>query len=222
MATTRRPHYTNGSSNCAVEGCDGPSHTRGWCPAHYARWHRYGDPLGAPEPRPSRTCTVAGCDKPYLAIGFCSMHWERNRKYGSTELPDRFWSKVEQRGDECWVWHGSFTDEGYGQVTVNYKRTLVHRHAYEQLVGPIPEGLHLDHLCRNRGCCNPAHLEPVTCKENLYRSPLTLASINAAKTHCKRGHEFDAENTIRSKSGARQCRECSNQLRRERRRAGAA
>lgn len=80
------------------------------------------------------------------------------------------------------------------------------------MVGPIPEGLDLDHLCRVRQCVNPDHLEPVTARENLMRSPLTQASINSAKTHCKRGHEFTPDNTrIFPKSGSRCCKTCERQ-----------
>jgi hypothetical protein len=81
---------------------------------------------------------------------------------------------------------------------------------YERYVGPIPEGLNIDHLCRVKACCNPAHLEPVTQHENIMRSPIALAAINARKTHCKYGHEFTEANTIRTKNAKRQCRECHN------------
>jgi hypothetical protein len=94
-------------------------------------------------------------------------------------------------------------------------------------VAKLPDGLHIDHLCRNRACCNPAHLEAVTCKENILRSPIAVATINAAKTHCIRGHEFSPENTIVTKT-QRACRTCvranarvTSRTRREARKAAA-
>jgi hypothetical protein len=115
----------------------------------------------------------------------------------------RFWSKVDKSG-ECWVWTGGHrTSNGYGRFQPTYPGPTIvaHRIAYELLVGPIPEGLQLDHLCRNRLCVNPAHLEPVTLIENIRR---------ARPTHCKHGHEFTPENTIsvRSRPGRRHCRKC--------------
>ena len=101
----------------------------------------------------------------------------------------------------------------------------VHRVAYEAAVGPIPEGLQLDHLCRNTLCTNPAHLEPVTCRENLLRGN-TLQAANAAKTHCPYGHPYAGENlrVRRLKSGGlgRSCRECARVFGRAARRKRAA
>ena len=113
---------------------------------------------------------------------------------------------------ECWEWTGT-TVEGYGTFAGDrgHERNepeMAHRFAYELLVGPIPEGLTLDHLCRVRHCCNPEHLEPVTSAENTARSPLTQASINRAKTHCHRGHPFSDANLGRNANGTRICREC--------------
>jgi hypothetical protein len=84
-----------------------------------------------------------------------------------------------------------------------------HRIVYEMLIGEIPEGLQLDHLCRNRICVNPRHLEPVTQKENLLRSPITVPSLNRAKTHCPKNHEYSAGNTRIEKDGSRRCKQCS-------------
>lgn len=110
----------------------------------------------------------------------------------------------------CWEWQGYVNKYGYGdagrRIDGKYRHIMAHRLAYLTLVGPIPEGMQLDHLCRNRRCVNPAHLEPVTCKENLLRGE-THAAANAAKTECPKGHPYDDGNTVR-KSGGRSCRAC--------------
>lgn len=128
-------------------------------------------------------------------------------------LPKRFWEKVKRDPDSgCWLWTGA-TGRGYGLFQLKGKLVIAHRFAYQRLRGAVPEELQLDHLCRNRACCNPDHLEPVTCRENLLRSPITQAGKNARKTHCDNGHEFTKENTYRWK-GHRQCRECNRAIQR--------
>jgi hypothetical protein len=122
-------------------------------------------------------------------------------------MSERFWKKVDRRGDhECWEWLG-LKNRGYGL----YSRYRAHRYAYEQLVGPIPDGLTLDHLCRNPGCVNPAHLEPCTAVENAMRGNSPPAA-NARKTHCKYGHELTPENTYYPPRGGRECRTCKAHL----------
>jgi hypothetical protein len=164
---------------CAVEGCKEPWRTKGFCGAHYAAFHRYGDPLGTAPPRPG--------------------------------LEERFWAKVEKTGG-CWWWRGALFPNGYGSFK-EFPRPgichLPHRFAYERLVGPIPEGLDLDHLCRNRTCVNPAHLEPVTRRENLLRGD-TIPARKNAQTHCIHGHPFDKANTYIAPNGTRHCRTCSH------------
>jgi hypothetical protein len=129
-------------------------------------------------------------------------------------LEDRFWAKVEPTGF-CWNWVAGKTTAGYGSFSLGKehggKIDYAHRVSYELLVGPIPEGLHLDHLCRNRGCVNPDHLEPVTCKTNVQRSP-TVGRHRAAE--CKRGHPLTGENVRIRKNGERWCLECSRLRRR--------
>jgi hypothetical protein len=126
-----------------------------------------------------------------------------------TDLVPNFWQYVEKNGaDGCWVWTGALHNFGYGITSIKAKAVLAHRISYQTLVGPIPDGLHLDHLCRNPPCVNPSHLEPVTCKENLHRGPTTMAAINRAKTHCVRNHEFTPANTWVDKRGSRYCRAC--------------
>lgn len=121
----------------------------------------------------------------------------------------RLWINVDRRGgDECWPWVGHLED-GYGRLRVgpNGERKPAHRFSYELVYGEVPDGLVMDHLCRNRACCNPQHLEPVTNHTNLMRGR-TAAARNARKTHCKRGHEFTAENTRVTPQGHRECRSC--------------
>jgi hypothetical protein len=133
--------------------------------------------------------------------------------------PERFWAKVDREGDygswngtKCWGWTSSRTPGGYSVFHRREAKRIITRMAhvltYELTVGEIPEGYTIDHLCRNVGCVNPQHLEPVPHGVNLLRGN-TVNAKNAAKTHCKQGHEFTAENTyINPKSGCRQCKAC--------------
>lgn len=122
--------------------------------------------------------------------------------------------KVDDEG--CWVWQRPLMQgrsAGYGMLNVRGKAMLVHRAAYEEFVGPIPEGHQIDHLCENRACINPKHLEPVLPHVNTERGN-SFAAKFARQTHCLRGHEFTTENTIRREQTNgrvgiyRLCREC--------------
>lgn len=135
----------------------------------------------------------------------------------------RFWKCVNKNGPipsyrpelgPCWIWTAA-THGGYGTFWYeNHTKSQAHRFAYELLVGPIPDDLQLDHLCRVHGCVNPAHLEPVTSKINCLRGE-SFAAINATKTHCSYGHAFDSTNTKERKSGGRDCRICQRRWARE-------
>jgi len=118
----------------------------------------------------------------------------------------RFVPHVEKLSNGCWKWLGSKMRNGYGQMKIGGVHYAAHRYAYEQLRGPIPAGLELDHLCRNRGCTNPDHLEPVTHAENIRRGD-TTRTFNSSKTHCPHGHEYTEENTAH-RGRRRHCRAC--------------
>lgn len=149
-------------------------------------------------------------------------------------LAERFWPKVDKAGPvhptlgtPCWLWTGAKTRDGYGYVWSGSRESghvRAYRAAYEMIVGPIPVGRVIDHLCRVRACVNPAHLEPVTIAENVLRG-VGSSAIRASQTKCKRGHAFTEENTIRMKrNGKRKCRTCTNLQQiegRKRRKAGA-
>lgn len=119
----------------------------------------------------------------------------------------RFWAKVEKQSNGCWVWLGAKYTGGYGSFCLNSKCVPAHRVSYEWENGPISKGLTLDHLCRNRACINPAHLESLTMKENILRGQ-GLAAVNHRKTHCPKGHPYDTSNTYLVADGSRMCKAC--------------
>jgi hypothetical protein len=153
---------------------------------HYARWRKYGDPLYEVRPyaRQDSACSVEGCAEPPHGLGLCNVHHTRQRVHGETTAPyeRKFWAKVDRCGDdECWEWKGYVQSNGYGNFGQTGTR-LAHRIAYRLLVGPIPEGTVLDHLCHTRDpnctdaddcphrrCVNPAHLDPTTRRINIAR-----------------------------------------------------
>lgn len=131
------------------------------------------------------------------------------------DLAARLWGSVDKDGPGgCWIWRGAIAGGGYGQIRVDGNQRKTHRVAYELVVGPIPDGHVLDHLCENRRCVNPYHLEPVTQQVNQMRGMTTLAAKNAAKTHCPQGHPYDEENTrqnFTARGRSRRCRACARE-----------
>lgn len=128
----------------------------------------------------------------------------------------KFMAKVQVDDNGCWIWTGCLNNMGYGsvrRVVPSNKLWLSHRYAYTQEVGPIPDGLQIDHLCRVTACCNPEHLEAVTPAENVRRSP--MYRFNARKTHCPRGHEYAGDN-LYVYDGRRFCKECNKMFVRRR------
>ncbi len=174
---------------CTVGDCDRDAHARGYCATHYSRWWKHGDPSATMLRRkadpayvgPTTRCSIAGCERVARARGWCTLHWDRWRRHGdptysvlrradgTQTTSQRFWARVDV--GLCWEWDGA-TNCGYGLFRVGGRSVRAHRWAYEALVGPVDTGLQLDHLCRNRRCVNPDHLEPVTPAENTRRAQL--------------------------------------------------
>jgi hypothetical protein len=113
---------------------------------------------------------------------------------------------------DCVLWSGALGSKGYGSIKVAGKNLMTHRLAWELVNGPIPAGLQIDHLCRVRHCANLSHMELVTSRVNTLRG-VSESAVNAAKTHCKRGHPFDSENTRFTPQGHRICRICRHESR---------
>ena len=155
------------------------------------------------------TCYEQGCFKPVIAQYRCSRHYSHYRYHGGRTLDhlDRMFTRILVNENGCWVWQGHKDKHGYGRTNIgNGKIRNTHVLFYEMLLGNIPKGLELDHLCMNQSCVNPDHLEPVTHAENLKRWGESLRI-----THCLEGHEYDSQNTYTNKLGRRICRKCSNE-----------
>lgn len=131
------------------------------------------------------------------------------------DLPSRVQRLIDLNDDGCWLFTGSLNHQGYGVLSPDLRPRIAHRFTYEVLVGSIPQGLTLDHLCRNRACVNPAHMEPVTMRENTLRGN-GRSAVNARKTHCPRSHPLSGDNLYLSAEGERHCRQCRRDWGKER------
>lgn len=173
-----------------------------------------------------RTCSIDGCERPFLARTWCKKHYRAWQEHGDplgTKLrtkEERFRAKYEESDTGCWIWRAFVATNGYGRFWDGNTREWAHRASYELFVGPIPDGMQIDHLCHSedescnsssecphRACVNPDHLEVVTQRENNLRSRSIMAEL-ARQTHCKNGHEFTAANTHMTRRGERICRTC--------------
>jgi len=161
-----------------------------------------------------RTCVVDCCGEPVKVKnrGLCNKHftrWSRHRDPNHCEVfhaapHDRFWKFVRVSKAGCYEWLGSVSPQGYARISVAGRPELAHRWVYETFVEIIPKGMVVDHLCRNRKCVNPEHLQIATHRENMLCGT-GMAARNKNKTHCVRGHAFDSVN----KNGHRFCRKCA-------------
>lgn len=153
----------------------------------------------------AKFCSTPGCGRQFRARGACYVHDPGPR--GRRPFMDRLFARVDASGD-CWEWTGGLDTKGYGHVALPSGTTTgAHRAVYELLVGPVADGLQLDHLCRNRTCVNPDHLEPVTPAENVRRA--------LSRPHCRRGHLMTGRNVMETAGGNRRCRTCFNRWHRD-------
>lgn len=209
-----------------VTVCGKKEAARGMCAMHYARWDKTGDPGPVGSMRGGK-CEEKGCGRPHHSNRLCKLHYDRKRRLGTTELPnppaETPWSHIPKNADPltrlmarvvvteygCWEWQATVNWGGYGQFSMNGGHMMAHRASYILHCGPIPEGLDLDHLCRNRKCVCPDHLEPVTRSENLRRGETGLWRHRI--TECPYGHPYDEENTYNDGRGGRGCRKCRSE-----------
>ena len=206
------------AKTCTLPGCDKPYRARGTC------WgHRPKENIRVKRYEPGATCSVDGCYRTPKSVGMCGNHRRTFLRHGDPlhderkarirPWKDRFWDKVYPcPWTGCWHWGGAIYRKrgGYGSFTVNRTARKAHVIAYEVLVGPVPEGLVLDHLCRVTCCVNPDHLEPVTLAENTRRAH-NPANISRWTGVCISGmHAMTPDNVyVRPDGSGRWCRACA-------------
>lgn len=182
-------------------------------------------------------CRDKQCDRNAHAKGLCKRHYRTAMRaafprdsFDPSELPRTFWANVDKDGPEstdgrCWIWTAAHDHGGYGRLTHRYWTVLAHVVSWEYVHGKKPAGTELDHfVCDRRNCVNPAHMRPVTPRENSLRAFSSVGSINAAKTHCPQGHPYDDTylERVNARGGlGRRCKICRRAQRNHRRKAAA-
>lgn len=189
-------HVTSKPERPTCSECDRPAVARGYCHKHWSRWARNGhtQTLGRERGTPPRECAIAGCGRPGVGgHGWCEMHYRRFQRHGHPLTTSRIVGDDESRFasylvagpapehapelGECWLWTGAVTPDGYATMAVGDLPTNSgHRWSYRHHVGPLPDGLELDHLCRVRRCVNPWHLDPVPHAVNVARANAVKAA----------------------------------------------
>lgn len=166
-------------TKCVFDTCINNVYAKGMCSAHYSQMRRGKDlkPIKIKYNHSSLPCSFNGCVNKQQAKGLCGAHW-RQQHLGKTlsklknqeHILERIMKQVEKT-DSCWNWQGrkSGKQNEYGQISLSGKQTMVHRIVFEELVRQLKPGETIDHICRNKLCCNPEHLEAVSLKDNVKR-----------------------------------------------------
>ena len=141
---------------------------------------------------------------------FCSPQCHIDFVRATNKTPEQKFEEyhIPEPNSGCWLWLGCLDGKNYGILSIKRRNVYAHRFSYVKKYGAIPAGKELDHTCRNTFCCNPDHVEPVTHRENMLRSPVTLGGRHARRTHCPQGHAYDLENTYIGPLGTRFCKAC--------------
>lgn len=232
---------------CEFEGCGRKVYGWGLCNPHYQQKYKRGQELrplflkGRPPGSPAKVCSFEGCDRSTrgyaMKYGLCDVHGMQKksgkeltpirRKRPNDSEPILEYDEVPCPNPElegpCHIPKWNPTTGGYTVISVGGegKQMLTHRYTWELKHGPIADGMMIDHRCRVRACCNPDHLRVVTPTVNTLENSLSQSAIHAAKTHCHKGHPFDAANTYIRPGRQRLCRQCSRERDKKRRPPGS-